>query len=363
MKLKHQEAALSNLFEPCQLGALNLKNRIVMAPMTRSRSADNGNPTAMMVDYYRQRATAGLIVAEGTYPSEDGKGYCRTPGIVNAEQIAEWKKVTDAVHEEGGKIVLQVMHCGRCSHSDNKSPTSETVAPSAIGAEGEVFTEEGMKPFSDPRALTIEEIPGVIEEYHQATINAFEAGFDGVELHGASGYLPAQFMSAGSNLRDDEYGGSVENRVRFVKEVLEAMASVKGAEYVGLRICPGFPFNDVKDPDPQETYEGLLKAISHLPLAYLHLMRASTIDIIGVTKEHFSGPRMVNGGYDGDSGNAAIEKGKADAVSYATHYIANPDLVERFKQGYPLAEADANLMYTPTVEGYSDYPSYQPEGE
>ncbi len=278
---------MSSLFDPCRLGGLHLKNRIVMAPMTRSRSTDDGTPTEMMVEYYRQRAGAGLIIAEGTYPSEDGKGYCRTPGIVTPEQVAAWRKVTEAVHAEGGKIVLQIMHCGRCSHSANKSPAAETVAPSAISAEGEVFTEEGMKPFSEPRALRTEEIAEVIEEYRQATVNAFEAGFDGVELHGASGYLPAQFLSPGSNQRDDEYGGSLENRVRFVREVLEAMASVRGAEYVGLRICPGFAFNDVRDPDPQETFEALLTAIRHLPLAYLHLMRASTIDVLALGRDFF----------------------------------------------------------------------------
>jgi N-ethylmaleimide reductase len=349
---------VTSLFQPCQLGDLKLKNRIVMAPMTRSRALEDGTPSPMMIDYYSQRASAGLIIAEGTYPSEDGKGYCRTPGIVNDEQVAAWKKVTDGVHANGGKIVLQIMHCGRCSHAENKSPSAETVAPSPISAEGEVFTEEGMKPFSAPRELKLSEIPGIIEEYRQASINAFEAGFDGVELHCASGYLPAQFLSPGSNQRDDEYGGSLENRVRFVREVLEAMASVKGAPRVGLRICPGFAFNDVQDPDPQDTFTGLLQSIKHLPLAYLHIMRASPLDIVALSKENFSGPRILNGGYHAASALQAVENEDAQAISFGSLYIANPDLVARFENDHPLSAADPTSIYSPTREGYSDYPSF-----
>ena len=258
---------MKSLFEPCQLGSVELKNRVVMAPMTRSRSYDDGTPTAMMVDYYRQRGSAGLIITEGTYTAEDGKGYCRTPGIVTQAHIAAWKKVVDAVHSQGGKIVLQLMHCGRCSHSENKSVNAETVAPSAIPVDGEVFTEEGMKPFSPSRALRSDEIPEVVEQFRQATINAYEAGFDGVELHGASGYLPAQFMSAGSNHREDQYGGSLANRIRFILEVLEVVSSVDGADRVGLRICPAMPFNDVRDPDPVKTTERLLEDIA--PLGFI----------------------------------------------------------------------------------------------
>lgn len=350
---------MTTLFEPCQLGKIALQNRIVMAPMTRSRASEDGTPTAMMIDYYRQRASAGLIIAEGTYPSENGKGYCRTPGIVNARHIAAWSHVTEAVHAEGGKIVLQIMHCGRCSHEENKSPQAETVAPSAIGADGEVYTEQGMKPFSEPRALEGEEIAGVIQEYRQATINAFAAGFDGVELHCASGYLPAQFLSPGSNQREDEYGGSLENRIRFVREVLEAMAGVRGADRVGLRICPGFTFNDVADPNPWDTFQGLLESIKHLPLAYLHLMRASTVDVVKLASAYFSGPRLLNGGYKAGSAQKALDKGDADAIAFAGLYIANPDLVGRFRHDYPLEQADLTKIYSPTAEGYSDYKKYE----
>ncbi len=349
---------MTDLFSPLRLGSIEMANRVVMAPMTRSRSDDDGNPTDVMVDYYRQRASAGLIIAEGTYPSENGKGYCRTPGIVNQQHIDAWARVTEAVHADGGNIVLQVMHCGRCSHDENKSANAETVAPSAIGAEGEVFTEAGMKPFSPPRALRRDEIPEVIEEYRLATVNAYAAGFDGVELHGTSGYLPAQFLSPGSNQRDDDYGGSLDNRIRFVDEVLRVMAGVDGADKVGMRICPGFLFNDVKDPNPAETFEHLLKVIRPLQLGYLHVMRASPIDVFALARDHFGGEFIVNGGFDAGSGNHAITDKGASAVAYATSYIANPDLVRRFQDDLPLAEVDQHSLYTPGAVGYSDYPDF-----
>lgn len=354
---------MAELFEPTKLRELNLLNRVVMAPMTRSRAAPDGTPTDMMVEYYQQRAEAGLIIAEGTYPSEDGKGYCRTPGIVSDAHIAGWRKVTNAVHASGSTIVLQLMHCGRCSHADNKPQWAQTVAPSAIDAHGEVFTEEGMKPFSSPRALLTEEIPAVVEEYRQATENAYAAGFDGVELHATSGYLPAQFLSPGSNQREDRYGGSLENRLRFVLEVLEAMSSVDGAGRVGLRICPGFPFNDVKDPNPQETFEALLLAIEPLQLAYLHIMRASPLNVIDMAREHFKGPFIVNGGYGAQSAEKAIVKHEAAAVSFATLFIANPDLVSRLRNSTGLAEVDAKTLYSASREGYCDYPCSAPAAD
>ena len=229
----------SKLFTPVTLGRLTLKNRAVMAPMTRSRAKADDCASDLMVEYYRQRASAGLIITEGTQPSANGKGYLRTPGIYNQEQVKSWKNVTDAVHAKGGQLVMQIMHCGRIGHPDNKADDTESVAPSAIRAKGEIFTEGGMKPLSMPRALATEEIPGIIEEYRQATANAFAAGFDGVELHCTSGYLPAQFLSTGTNHRSDQYGGSVENRARFVVETLEAMATVDGADRVGASNLPG----------------------------------------------------------------------------------------------------------------------------
>lgn len=348
---------MKNVFSQTKLGALNLSNSVVMAPMTRSRANDNGSPTSMMIDYYRQRATAGMIISEGTYPSENGKGYCRTPGIASQQHIDNWAAITDAVHVEGGKITLQIMHCGRCSHEDNKKKDAQTVAPSAISAVGEVFTESGMKPFSTPRALQEDEIPGVIAEYRQATVNAYAAGFDGVELHAASGYLPAQFLSPGSNQRNDSYGGSLENRLRFVNEVVRAMASVRGADSVGLRICPGDQFNDVQDPKPQETFEALLGTIQPLGLAYLHLMRASSLDVYALGHNYFKGPLILNGGFELASANKAIQTRGASAVSFATHFIANPDLVARLAQDVQLCAPKREFMYSATAEGYSDYPA------
>jgi len=221
---------MTDLFDAGRLGRLALRNRIVMAPMTRSRAGDLDEPTPIVADYYRQRASAGLIVTEGIYPSADGKGYCRTPGLVTKAQVEGWRRVTDGVHAEGGTIVAQLMHCGRVAHADNKAPDAETVAPSAIRARGDMYTDTaGMQPFSEPRALALEEIPGVVAEYARATELAYEAGFDGVEAHCASGYLPAQFLSTGTNQRSDAYGGSLEGRLRFPLEVLRAMAAVDGA--------------------------------------------------------------------------------------------------------------------------------------
>ena len=350
---------MSGLFQATRLGALDLNNRIVMAPMTRSRATPDGAPTPIMADYYAQRASAGLVISEGVYPSEDGKGYCRTPGIVSEDDVAGWRAVTHAVHARGGTFVMQIMHCGRCSHADNKSADAETVAPSAIPVEGKIYTEDGMKPFSPARALATEEIPRIVEEYAEATWKAFAAGCDGVELHAASGYLPAQFLSPGSNQRRDAYGGSLNNRLRFVVETLEAMSAVKGAARVGLRICPGFAFNDVKDPDPQETFEGLLAAIAHLDLAYLHVMRASTIDVIALARDRFAGPFIVNGGYTKEKAEKAIAEKGAAAVSFATAFIANPDLPARLQKGAPLAEADQATIYAGGAKGYADYPSLE----
>ena len=234
---------MTTLFDPVQLGAMQLHNRVVMAPMTRSRAGAGDLPTELHVEYYRQRANAGLIVTEGVQPSKNGKGYCRTPGIHTPAQVQAWRAVTEAVHAEGGKIVLQLMHCGRISSHHNKEPGAETVAPSAIKAKGQLYSDSaGMVDHDTPRALSTSEIATVIEEYRQATSNALEAGFDGVELHCTSGYLPAQFLSTGTNQRTDQYGGSTQNRIRFAIETLQAISAVAGAGRVGFRICPGNPF-------------------------------------------------------------------------------------------------------------------------
>jgi N-ethylmaleimide reductase len=350
---------MSALFEPVTLGRLRLRNRIVMAPMTRSRAGADDEPTDLVVEYYRQRADAGLIVSEGIYPSVEGKGYCRTPGLVTPVQVAGWRKVTDAVHAEGGTIVAQLMHCGRVAAAENKPADAETVAPSAIRARGKMFTDAaGLVPFVAPRALRGEEIPGIVAEYARATQLAYEAGFDGVELHGTSGYLPAQFLSTGTNQRDDAWGGSLEKRLRFPLEVLDAMVAVDGADRVGLRICPGNPFNDLSDDDPAETFAALLDAANGLGLAYLHVIRLHDVplDNIELARAHMDAPRILNDGYDFDEANAAVEAGLGVAVSFARHFVGNPDLVERFRTGAPLAGFDVKGLYMPGPAGYTDYP-------
>lgn len=348
-----------DLFSPLTLGALELRNRIIMAPMTRSRAGADAVPTEVMVEYYRQRASAGMIVSEGIAPSADGLGYCRTPGIYNQSQVDVWKEITDAVHGEGGMIVAQLMHVGRAASALNKPAGSETVAPSAIAARGEVYTDQqGMQPMETPRALDTSEVAQVVEHYRQATENAFAAGFDGIELHCTSGYLPAQFLSTGSNKRDDEYGGSVENRCRFPLEVLAAIASVDGPGRVGMRICPDNPFNDLSDENPQETFEYLLERAKGLDLAYLHAIRLSTgrVDNIELGQRYFSDGLIGNESYSFDEAQAAIASGELAAVSFGRNFIGNPDLVERWQQGVELSRFDVASMYTPGAEGYTSYP-------
>ncbi len=348
-----------SLFEPVSLGRLQLANRVVMAPMTRSRADEKTDePTTIMRDYYVQRASAGLIITEGTQPSAEGKGYCRTPGIYSEAQVKAWKYITDTVHAAGGKMVLQLMHCGRVAHPDNKAPGVRTVAPSAIAAKGEMFTEGGMKPFTMPEAMSLADIERTIADYARATENAYRAGFDGVELHATSGYLPAQFLSTGTNLRSDDYGGSLANRLRFVQEVLGAMCAVDGADRVGMRICPGNPFNDLHDDDPAETFAALLDSISPLGMAYLHVIRmpASGLDNIALAQQHFSGPLIVNESYSAEEAERELALDSVEAVSFGRPFIANPDLVRRLRDDLPLAQFNARALYTPGSEGYSDYP-------
>jgi len=349
-----------SLFDPVRLGDLKLCNRIVMAPMTRSRAGEDDAPNHLNVEYYRQRATAGLIVTEGTYPSKNGKGYCRTPGICTPAQVAGWRKVADVVHAAGGLIVMQIMHCGRIGSHHNKARDAETVAPSAVRAAGQIYTDAvGMADFDEPRSLRLEEIPGVIEEFRQATAHAFTAGMDGVELHCASGYLPMEFLSTGTNRRTDVYGGSVENRIRFVVETLQAMTGVRGAGRVGIRICPGNPFNDLHDDNPVESYSVLLDAIRPMHLAYLHVIRSPTpdIDAFALAREHFHAPLILNDSFDLAAAEQAVSEGYAAAISFGRYFISNPDLVRRFREGAPLAPINNRTLYTPGAAGYTDYPA------
>ncbi len=351
---------MDSLFTPVRLGGLDLRNRVVMAPMTRSRAEAGDMPTALMAEYYRQRAGAGMIVTEGIAPSADGIGYCRTPGIYNAQQTEAWRKIVEGVHAEGGLIVAQIMHCGRIAHPLNKAPGTETVAPSAIRARGDIYTDEqGMQPFTMPRELATEEVPGVVLEYAEATARCFDAGFDGVELHCTSGYLPAQFLSSGTNLRTDAFGGSVAGRVRFPLDVLRAMANVDGGGRVGFRISPDNRFNDLKDDDPLNTYTALLAGASELELAYVHAIRLpkGRVDNIGLARHYFAGQVIGNESYSGEEAASAVDSGELAAVSFGRPFIANPDLVDRFWRGKPLADFDPTRLYMPGPEGYTDYPA------
>jgi len=347
---------MPTLFDPITLGDIDCANRIFMAPMTRSRAGEGDAPTEMNALYYAQRASAGLIITEGVYPNFDGKGYVRTPGIVTQEQIVGWKLVTEDVHAKGGKIVMQLMHCGRIASHHNKPKGSRTLAPSAIVAKGEMYTDAaGMAPFDAPEEMTLAEIEQTIADFVQAAKNAMAAGCDGVELHCTSGYLPAQFLSTGTNKRADKYGGLLENRLRFVTDVLDAIIAEVGAGRVGIRICPGNPFNDLSDDKPEETFRALIKAINPMGLAYLHVIRMKAgVDNIALAAE-FDGPVILNDSYDLERGNRALAEGKADAISFGRHYVANPDLVKKFKRGEELTKPDYKTLYTPGPEGYVDY--------
>lgn len=351
---------MKELFNPVTLGALALRNSIVMSPMTRSRAGAGDVPTDLHVEYYRQRASAGLIVTEGVQPSPAGKGYCRTPGIYSPAQIEGWTRVADAVHAEGGLIVAQLMHCGRIAARINKDDDSEIVAPSAIRAKAKIFTDQsGLVSMDEPRALTTEEVGQVVEEYRQAAINARAAGIDGVELHCSSGYLPMQFLSSNTNHRTDRYGGNVENRIRFVMEVLVAMGEAIGFDRVGLRSSPGLGYNDIDDADPAETYGVLFDRASGLGLAYLHLVRNKTpkVDNYALTRAHWRGKLILNNDLTGAEAAEILRTGGADAVSFGRDFIGNPDLVRRLREGIALSGYDRDTVYSAGPVGFIDYPA------
>ncbi len=351
---------LEHLLSPIAVGDLRLKNRVVMAPMTRSRASQNDDFVSELHEaYYSQRANAGLIITEGVHPSFDGKGYNRTPGMCNEGHVAAWSKVVSAVHKEGGLIACQLMHCGRVGHPYNKAPGTRMLAPSAIAARAEIFTEQGMQLMPTPEAMSIEEIKAVIEDYRQAAERCLASGFDAVELHCASGYLPGQFLASESNLRDDEYGGSLENRLRFIGEVIDALASVMGAGRIGLRISPGNPYNDHVDADPETTYAELLKMAEDKSVAWIHAIRmpATGIDSLSLTRQHYSGTLIGSDSYTADEAEKCIASKEVDAVSFGRLYIANPDLVARFKANGPFNQMDKRTIYGGEgTAGYTDYP-------
>lgn len=349
--------ASSNLFSKVTLGRYELANRMVMAPMTRSRADDAGVPSDLVATYYAQRASAGLIISEGVFPSAMGKGYVRTPGIETDEQVAAWKQVTDAVHAKGGRIFMQVMHCGRISHPSLLPNGAQPVAPSAIKATGQTWTGTGMQAFVEPRELTLDEVAGVINDYRMATRRALEAGFDGVELHTASGYLPEQFLSSGTNQRQDQYGGSVANRARFVLDVLAAMVAEAGSDRVGIKISPEMGFNDTVDATPQATYTYLVEQLRDLNLAYLHVaLFGAKVDYHALLRPLFKGTYLIGGGLGKETAEAALADGRADATVFGGGFLANPDLVERFRQGAALNTPDKDTFYAPGAQGYTDYP-------
>ncbi|UII30025.1 alkene reductase [Fulvivirga ulvae] len=355
----------SQLFSSYQLGSITLKNRVVMAPMTRSRAVKDNAPAELTALYYAQRAGAGLIITEGTAPSPNGLGYPRIPGIFNKVQIEGWKLVTDAVHKEGAKIFVQLMHTGRVGHQLNLPEGAEVVSPTAKPVSGEMYTDsQGALTHTTPRKMTKEDIEQAVEEFARAAKNSIQAGFDGVEIHGANGYLIEQFINPNINDRDDEYGGSVENRARFVLEVAEAIVKAIGKERVGIRLSPYGVFNDAGAfADIDETFEYLTKQLSDLGLVYLHIVDHTALGAPEVPatikqkiRDTFKGTYILSGGYDKERAIEDLEAGKGDLVAFGRPFIANPDFVERMLTGAELSVADHNTFYTPGKEGYVDYP-------
>ncbi len=352
------------LFESFQLGSLELSNRVVMAPMTRSRAIGN-TPNDIMARYYEQRAGAGLIITEGTAPSENGLGYPRIPGCYNAEQVAGWRKITDAVHAKGGKIFLQMMHTGRVSHPLNMPEGARVVGPSAVPLSGEMYTDQqGVQPYPLNEEMTAEDIVQAQEEYANCARHAIQAGFDGVEIHGANGYLVEQFLNPASNKRTDSYGGPFENRARFAIETAEKVAAAIGAERTGMRLSPYGIFNDMVPYDGiDELYIYLAGKCGELGLAYLHIVDHSSMGTPEVPeslkegiRDTFGGPIIIGGGLNAEKAEAQLQAGLGHLVYFGRPYISNPDLVKRMKDGNELASPDHSTFYTPGEAGYTDYP-------
>ena len=354
---------MTTVFDPITVGAWTLPQRFVMAPLTRNRAEAGGVPGDLAATYYGQRAGAGLIVTEGTQPSAVGQGYLDTPGLHSSEQVAGWRKVADAVHARDGRIVAQLMHVGRIAHPDNKGGL-ETVAPSALMAPGEMVTADGQKPHVEPRALETSEVPGLVEEFVQAARNAVEAGLDGVEVHGANGYVLHQFLAPSTNERTDEYGGSPENRARLTIDVVRAVAEAIGADKVGLRISPAHNIQGVLETDPDDTratYEALVDGIADLGIAYLSILGDPDGELFQDLRTRFGGTVVANTGFtqvtDLDEVKHIVDGGLADLVAVGRPFLANPDLVERWRDGSELNEPNPDTFYGGGAEGYTDYPT------
>jgi len=349
-----------NLFSPITIGPNTLRNRMVMAPLTRNRAGEGNVPQAMNAKYYRQRASAGLIISEATQVSAEGVGYPATPGIHSPEQVAGWKEVTRAVHDEDGLIFLQLWYCGRISHPDLLPNNQQPVSASAIRAQGDAVTFEGMKPFVEPRALETDELPGIVDQYRKAAINAKEAGFDGVEVHAANGYLLDQFLRDGTNQRQDNYGGSLENRTRLLLEVVDAVTGIWEPSQIGVRISPDNSFNDIHDSDPQTLFNYVAEVLNLKQIGYLHVVEGGFMGEHDVDydqiRQRFNGKYMANLGYDREKAESAIASGHADLVSFGTLFLANPDLVARFRTDAELNTPDQDTFYGGDEHGYTDYP-------
>jgi N-ethylmaleimide reductase len=363
---------MASLLDPLQMGDLSLKNRVVLAPMTRARTGSDRIPTPLMADYYRQRANAGAVITEATVISEVGIGWNNTPGLYHDAQVEGWKPVVDAIHDEGTPVIVQLWHCGRASHSEFQPDGRPPVAPSAIAIQGEgVHTPTGKKPHEVPRALTLDEIAATIADYRQAAVRAQAAGFDGIEIHSANGYLLDEFLQSKTNHRDDAYGGSLENRFRMLKDVTEAILEVFPARRVGVRLSPNGVFNDMGSPDYRETFTYVAQQLNRYGLAYLHVMDGLAFGFhelgepmtLSEFRAVFSGPIMGNCGYTQETATAAIAEGHADAIAFGRPYISNPDLVARFANGWPLApDADPqtwNGNGEDAAIGYTDFPAYR----
>jgi N-ethylmaleimide reductase len=355
----------TKLFEPFKLGPITLPNRVVMAPLTRNRAIPSSFvPSPLAADYYGQRASAGLLITEASQVSQQGQGYQDTPGIYSKEQVEGWRKVTDRVHDKGGRIFIQLWHVGRISHDSLQPNGGKPVAPSAIRARGKTFVNGTFTEISEPRALELSEIPGIIEDFKRATENAIAAGFDGVEIHGANGYLLDQFAKDGANQRTDGYGGSIENRARLMLEVSKAAVAVAGAERTGIRISPVTPANDISDSNPQPLFDYIVDQLNALKLVYIHVIEGATggprdnapFDYASL-RRRFKQAYIANNGYDAALAKKVLDANAADLIAFGKPFISNPDLVERLKQGAPLNEWDKNTFYGGGAKGYTDYPT------
>ncbi|WP_315785646.1 alkene reductase [Bradyrhizobium sp. SZCCHNPS1003] len=354
----------SKLFEPHKLGPITLANRVVMAPLTRNRAVDGLAPGPLTAEYYSQRASAGLLISEASQVSQQGQGYQDTPGIYSKEQIAGWRKVTDAVHAKGGRIFVQLWHVGRISHVSLQPNGGAPVAPSAIPAKTKTFVGGTFTDVSTPRALELSEIPGIVAAFKQAALNAIEAGFDGVEIHGANGYLLDQFAKDGANKRTDAYGGSIENRAKLMLEVAKAVSEAIGADKTGIRLSPVTPANDISDSNPQALFDHIVDQLAALKLVYIHVIEGATggpRDVApfdyALLRKRFKGTYIANNGYDLALANKQLDAGAADLIAFGRPFIANPDLVERLKANAPLNELDRATLYGGGEKGYTDYPT------